>query len=306
MILFQIDKIETLKPATDTSLMMMKRFLREGFDVRFYYISDLFFSEDRVFANCFMFNGSQSDDGVKTKIDIDSDCHLLFIRQDPPFDMSYTTPLYLLSMLKKCNVINDPRSILLCPEKLFVLNFKDFIPKTLISASLDEITLFWKKNGNIIVKPLYGHAGSGVFLIRKDDKNLLNTVRLFFERYGNIPLIAQEYLERVKNGDKRILFVDGEVVGSINRIQGNDHAISAVAFCDDVVECDLTEHEMNIASKISPFVKDLKLFLAGIDVIDGRVTEINVTSPTGYVLFQTLSGKNVDDIIFDKICKSYL
>src|SRR5574343_566943 len=146
--LFQIDSITTLKPETDTSLLLMNKLLCEGYKVFFYYVEDLIYLDGRIFALCTNFSGEQNE-GKKVKIDIDAEAQFLFIRQDPPFDMKYLTPLYLLSRLKKCKVLNNPNSILMCPEKLFVLNFSDLMPKTMITSNIDEITQFWHANGDI-------------------------------------------------------------------------------------------------------------------------------------------------------------
>jgi glutathione synthase len=301
-IAFQIDKISGLKPKTDTSLLIMKAALKRGFDVWFYYPANLTYKNGEIFAQGFTFDGTQNEPSESTLLNLD-DFNFIFLRQDPPFDMNYLTTTYLLEKLKKAKVLNNPTSVRNCPEKLFVLEFAKFMPETLISNSEPEIREFWKKHKEIIIKPLFAHGGIGVFYIPENDKNLFNATRILQANYNNLPVIAQKYLPNVVKGDKRILFINGEFAGALNRIQATDFAISNTAIGGGYEKTVLTAREQEMCRSFYEPFKKLGLFLVGIDVIDDHITEINVTSPTGFVLINELYGIKIEEKIIDEMLK---
>lgn len=299
-IAFQIDYIKSLKPKTDSTLIIMKEAVKRGFDVWFYYPNSLSYEEGSVRAKIFKFNGAQQEDGLPIKVDLDS-FNFIFLRQDPPFNMNYITTTYLLEKLKKAKVLNNPTSVRNAPEKIFVLDFAQFMPKTIISSNFEEIKEFWNQNDEIILKPLFAHGGMGVFYIPKDDKNLFNTFRMLGTVYNNEPIIAQSYIKNVTKGDKRILFVDGEVVGALNRVQAINSAISNTAVGSKYEKTTLTTKEEQMALILGPVFKKQGLFLVGIDVIDEYITEINVTSPTGFALVNELYETKTEEKIIEKM-----
>ena len=299
---FQINKIEILKEKTDSSLLIMQECLKRGFEVWFYYPESLTFEIENIYAKGFLFNGKKMESGAETKLKLD-DFNFVFVRQDPPFDINYITTTYLLEKLKKAKVLNNPASIRNCPEKLFVLDFAKYMPETIITSSNEEIQSFWQKHQEIILKPLYAHGGRGVFYIPKDDKNLSNSINILKAYYNNLPIIAQRYLPNVTKGDKRILFVNGECVGCFDRIQGEHSAVSNTASGGTLLPSTLTPKNKEICQVLKPKFKEMGLFLVGIDVIDDFITEINVTSPTGFVFLNQLYGGKVEERIVDEMLK---
>lgn len=299
---FQIDKISGLKPKTDSTLIIMKESLKRGFETFFYYPESLTYREEKIYAQGFKFDGTQTEPKLSETLMLD-DCNFIFLRQDPPFNMNYLTTTYLLQKLKHAKVLNNPASVRDCPEKLFVLDFAKFMPETLISNSEAEIREFWKKHKEIVVKPLFAHGGIGVFYIPENDKNLFNAFRILKANYNELPIIAQKYLPNVKKGDKRILFINGEFAGALNRIQTNDFAISNTAVGAGYEKTSLTAREQEMCEAFRQPFKKLGLFLVGIDVIDDHITEINVTSPTGFALINELYNIKIEDKIIDEMLK---
>ena len=184
-----------------------------------------------------------------------------------------------------------------------MLDFAEFMPETLISNSEPEIRAFWKKHKEIILKPLYAHGGIGVFYIPENDKNLFNAFRILKETYNGLPVIAQAYLPNVVKGDKRILFINGEFAGALNRVQTSDFAISNTVVGAGYEKTVLTPREQEMCRRFLKPFKDLGLFLVGIDVIDDHITEINVTSPTGFALVNELYGIKIEEKILDEMIK---
>ena len=299
---FQINKIEQLKEKSDSSLLIMKECLKRGFEVWFYYPEELTYQEEQIFTKGFLFNGKKEENSTYSQIKLD-DFNFIFVRQDPPFDMNYITATYLLEKLKKAKVLNNPASIRNCPEKLFVLDFAKYMPKTIITNSKEQIQAFWQEQGEIILKPLYAHGGQGVFYIPKNDKNLSNAINILKTAYYGLPIIAQEYLPNVTKGDKRILFVNGEYVGCFDRKQSEHSAVSNTASGGTLEISSLTQKNKELCDVLKPKFKELGLFLVGIDVIDDLVTEINVTSPTGYVFLNQLYQSKVEEKIVDEMLK---
>jgi len=205
--------------------------------------------------------------------------------------------------LNNAKVLNNPANVRNCPEKLFVLNYHQYMPKTLITSNKEEIRDFLKTHGEIILKPLYAHGGKGVFYITSKSKNLSNAVDILKEHYENLPIIAQQYLPNVKNGDKRIVLLNGEILGAFDRIQAQGSAVSNVAAGGSARKTILTKQDKEICAALKPKLKELGLFLVGIDVIDNLITEINVTSPTGLIALNNLYDLKVEEVIISEMLK---
>lgn len=235
-----------------------------------------------------------------------TDCDLgefdvVWLRQDPPFDMGYITSTHLLDRVHPGTfVVNDPFWVRNCPEKLMVLDFPDLTPPTMIARDPADIRRFREQHGEIIVKPLYGNGGAGVFHLRQDDPNLSSLLELF-AGINREPLIAQKYLPAVSRGDKRIILVDGDPVGAINRVPQKGEARSNMHVGGRAEKIGLTEREHEICTRIGPVLRKKGLIFTGIDVIDGWLTEINVTSPTGIQELERFDGTNTAALIWDAI-----
>lgn len=234
--------------------------------------------------------------------DVDlADFDVVWLRQDPPFDMGYITSTHLLDRLAPDTlVVNDPFWVRNLPEKLMVLDFPDLTPPTVITRDLDVIREFRAKHGDIIVKPLYGNGGIGVFHLRMDDRNLSSLVEMF-TGMNREPIIAQTYLPEVVKGDKRIILVDGEPIGGINRVPAEGEARSNMHVGGRPEPVTLTEREHEICARIGPVLRERGQIFTGIDVIGDWLTEINVTSPTGIQELERFDGVNGAALIWDAI-----
>ena len=229
------------------------------------------------------------------------DSDVVLLRQDPPFDMAYITATHILERVQpKTLVVNDPASVRNAPEKIFVTEFPDLMPETLITKDMAEVMDFRAEFGDIIMKPLYGNGGAGVFHITPQDRNLTS----FFETFGLLyrePFIVQRYLKDVRQGDKRIILVDGEVAGAINRVPAESDARSNMHVGGVATATELTDREREICERIGPALKERNLLFVGIDVIGGLMTEINVTSPTGIREVARFGGNDIAAMIWDAI-----
>jgi glutathione synthase len=223
------------------------------------------------------------------------------MRQDPPFDMGYITATHLLEQVQgKTLVVNDPAEVRNAPEKLFVLRFPDLMPPTLVTRSLEEAMDFRARHGAVVIKPLYGNAGAAVFLIDKADGNLAALVELFGHVWRE-PFMVQAFLPDVAKGDKRIVLVDGEPAGAINRLPRSGEIRSNLAAGGSAEPTELTPREQEICARLGPELKARGLIFVGIDVIAGHLTEINVTSPTGIRAIDRFNGTNTPARIWDAI-----
>jgi glutathione synthase len=223
------------------------------------------------------------------------------MRQDPPFDMAYITATHILERIHaRTLVVNDPAHVRNAPEKLFVTEFADFIPPTLITSDGREIREFRERHKDIILKPLYGNGGAGVFRVRQDDENLGALLEMFTAFYRE-PVIVQRYLPEVRRGDKRIILVDGEVAGAINRVPAAGEARSNMHVGGKPEKTELTRRERDICAAIGPELKRRGLIFTGIDVIGDYMTEINVTSPTGIQEVRRFGGADIAKLVWDAI-----
>ncbi len=226
---------------------------------------------------------------------------VVLLRQDPPFDLAYVTTTHLLERIHpKTLVVNDPAHVRNAPEKIFVTLFPDLMPPTLVSRDLAEIKAFRAEHSDIVMKPLYGHGGGAVFRVTKDDLNFGSLFDMFSVTFRE-QWVVQKFLPAVKQGDKRILLVDGEFAGAVNRIPAADDLRSNMVRGGAPAETELTKREREICKRLGPALRERGLLLAGIDVIGDWLTEINVTSPTGIRAVKNLGGPNVAAMVWDKI-----
>lgn len=238
------------------------------------------------------------------KIDTDlSKLNVVLLRQDPPFDMSYITTTHILERIHpRTLVVNDPVSVRNAPEKILVTEFADLMPETLITRDFEAIANFRKEVGDIILKPLYGNGGAGVFLLPEADMNFISLLEMFDQQFRE-PLIAQAYLPDVRKGDKRIILVDGKPVGAINRVPAENDVRSNMHVGGRAEHSELTKRELQICERIAPALIERGFIFVGIDVIGDYMTEINVTSPTGIREVKNFSGTDIASLVWDAIEK---
>ena len=293
----QMDPIESIDIKGDTSFRLALEAQRRNHYVYIYQPKDLSWSKEGVQA---ITKSVRLKDEIGNHFKIEETKNTLLkyfdvilMRQDPPFDMAYITSTHLLEHLPKTTqVINNPKEVRNAPEKILITNFPDLIPPTLISNNKEQITKFRKEHKDIIIKPLYGNGGAGVFRIRPNDQNL-NSLLDMFSSINKEPLMIQTYLPAVRNGDKRIILIDGKAAGAINRIPPKNEARSNMHVGGKPAPCKLTKRDQYICEKIGPTLKKRGLLFVGIDVIGEFLTEINVTSPTGIREIEAFSNKNI-------------
>ena len=226
---------------------------------------------------------------------------VVLLRQDPPFDMAYITTTHLLERIHpRTLVVNDPANVRNAPEKVFVLDFLDLMPPTLVTRSLDDVKRFRAEHHDIILKPLYGNGGASVFRVAPGDTNLNSLVELFLTVFRE-PFMVQEYRPEVRLGDKRIILVDGEVAGALNRVPAADETRSNLHVGGTAAATELTDREREICARLGPELKRRGLIFTGIDVIGPYLTEINVTSPTGIRQVKAFGGPDIAALIWDAI-----
>ncbi len=302
----QMDPLESIGIAGDSTFALMLSAQARGHRLFHYAAEALTYEDGRVRAlarevTVRKVAGDHFTAADPAPIDLGRDIDVVLMRQDPPFDIGYITATYLLERIaSETLVVNDPRSVRDAPEKLFVLDFARFMPPTLITRSLDELKAFHARHGEIVVKPLHGNAGAAVFRIRRDGTNLAALAELFGSVWRE-PYIAQAFLPAVAEGDKRIVLVDGEVAGAINRKPGAGEIRSNLAAGGTAHATKLTDRERQICAALGPELKARGLLFVGIDVIGGHLTEINVTSPTGIVALDAFNGSDTPALIWDAI-----
>jgi glutathione synthase len=226
---------------------------------------------------------------------------VVLLRQDPPFDMNYITTTHILERIHpQTLVVNDPAWVRNSPEKTFVTEFPDLMPETLITRDPAEVDAFRKEYGDIIVKPLYGNGGAGIFHMQEADRNLASLLEMFMQMFRE-PFIVQRYLKDVRKGDKRIILIEGEPVGAINRVPAEHDSRSNMHVGGRAEHADLTEREREICATIGPALRERGFTLVGIDVIGDYLTEINVTSPTGVREVKRFSGTDIAALFWDAV-----
>ncbi|KAF0117801.1 MAG: glutathione synthase [Hyphomonadaceae bacterium] len=292
---FQMDPIEGINIAADTSFAMMEQAQARGHELWIFQPQHVAWEEGEITAKARPIKvkreiGNHYDMGAVETINLSNDIDIIHMRQDPPFDMSYISAAHMLEFVTdRTLVVNDPFWVRNSPEKIIPLMFPELMPPTLVTRNRDAIMAFKAKHEDIVVKPLFGNAGAAVFRIKPDDGNLGSLIDLFFAT-SNEPLMVQAFVKEVFQGDKRIFLIDGKPMGGINRIPKGDDIRSNLAAGGSAEACELSERDLEICAAIGPTLRERNLLFVGIDVIAGRLTEINVTSPTGIRAFWGFTG----------------
>lgn len=301
----QMDPIEDFDIQGDSTFAIMLSAQSRGAKIFCYHVDDLATQNEQVaaYGNWMTVRdevGNHFEKGQLVREDL-RQFDALFMRQDPPFDMAYITATHILDQISDdVLIVNNASEVRNAPEKIFVLKFPDLMPETLITRSQREIEDFRKKHGDIIVKPLYGNGGAGVFRLKADDSNLASLLELFFEK-NREPLMMQPFLKDVKFGDKRIILVDGEIAGAINRVPQEGQVRSNMHVGGRPEATPITARDREICEALKPELKARGLIFVGIDVIGDYLTEINVTSPTGIREVERFDGLNIADMIMDVV-----
>ncbi|MEN8832673.1 MAG: glutathione synthase [Pacificibacter sp.] len=301
----QMDPIGPIDITADSTFRIMIEAQARGHELFYYTPDKLAFQEGKVTARGWpvtvqMVEGDHYTLGDETEVDL-STYDVVWLRQDPPFDMGYITTTHLLDMIADTTlVVNDPFWVRNYPEKLLVLNFPDLTPPTTIARDLDTIKAFKAKHGDVILKPLYGNGGAGVFRLGPDDKNL-SSLHELFTGINREPLIVQKFLPDVSNGDKRVILVDGEPVGAINRVPQKGETRSNMHVGGRPEKIGLSARDLEICAAIGPLLREKGQIFVGIDVIGDYLTEINVTSPTGIQELERFDGTNTAEKLWEAI-----
>jgi len=302
---FQMDPLDRINPAADSTYMLALEAVKRKHALFHYVPQDLSLTQGRVTARARSFTARRDpskpfETGKEEVIDLAA-LDVVLMRQDPPFDMAYITATHLLEHVHpETLVINDPVRVRNAPEKLFVTHFADLMPPTLITSDRMSVLDFRKEYGDIIIKPLFGNGGAGVFHIRPDDENLNALLELFTQLYRE-PIVVQKYLPEVRKGDKRIILIDGEAAGAVNRVPAGGEARANLHVGGRAEKSGLTSRERDICSAIGPTLREHGLVFVGIDVIGDYLTEINVTSPTGIQEINRFDGVTLETQIWDAI-----
>ncbi len=301
----QMDPIDSIDIDADSSFVLALEAQSRGHALFFYQPKDLSLREHRVVARMQPLEvRRKKGDHFSVGEAVDTDLSMMdvvLLRQDPPFDMSYITTTHLLELVHpQTLVVNDPVAVRNAPEKLFATHFEGLLPPTVITANPEEVRAFRAEYKDIILKPLFGNGGAGVFHVKPDDENLNSLMEMFTQFYRE-PVIVQRYLPEVRQGDKRIILVDGEPVGAINRVPAAGEARSNMHVGGTPLKSELTGREREICAAIGPTLKEKGLIFVGIDVIGEYLTEINVTSPTGLQEVNRFDNVCLEALIWDAI-----
>jgi glutathione synthase len=306
-IAYQMDPIAGLNIAGDSTFALMLTAQARGYTNYSYQADDLTWEAGRLFAMATPVTvqrevGNHFTAGKPVLLDLGRDTDVVWMRQDPPFDLSYITATHLLERIQgETLVVNDPASVRNAPEKLFVLDYAHFMPPTMITRSLGAARKFLAEHGEIVIKPLHGNGGKAIFKVGADGANLSALIEVFNTAYVE-PHMVQAFLPSVAAGDKRIVLIDGVVAGAINRIPGEGEIRSNLATGGTAMKTELTPREAEICAALGPELKARGLVFVGIDVIGGEwLTEINVTSPTGIVAIDRFNGTDTVAMIWDAV-----
>jgi len=301
----QMDPVEPIDINGDSSFVLGLEAQERGYTLWHYLPNALSLRDGKVTARAQRLElrrelGRHYTMGEPEIIDL-STMDVVLMRQDPPFDMAYITATHILEHIHpKTLVVNDPAQVRNAPEKLFVTHFDGLLPPTLISSDKQAILDFRVEHEDVIVKPLFGNGGAGVFHIKPGDENLTSLMELFTEFYRE-PMIIQKYLSDVRNGDKRIILVDGEAVGAIDRVPAEGEARANMHVGGQAIKAGMTDRDREICAMIGPSLKERGLIFVGIDVIGNHLTEINVSSPTGIQEINRFDGSKLEALIWDAI-----
>lgn len=303
----QMDPLDSINIAGDSTFALMLSAQDRGHTLFHYSAEDLNYRDGRVWAKAHPVTvqrvvGDHFSVGEPVNLDLGDEADVVLMRQDPPFDLGYITATHLLERIAdKTLVVNDPAQVRNAPEKVFVLDYPQFMPPTLVTRSLDEARKFLAEHGAIVIKPLHGNGGKAIFKVESDGANLSALMEVFNMTWRE-PHMVQAFLPDVAKGDKRIVLIDGEVAGAINRLPGEGEIRSNLAVGGSAEKSELTDKEREICAVLRPELKKRGLLFVGIDVIGGTwLTEINVTSPTGIVAIEKFDGTDVAGMIWDAI-----
>jgi len=301
----QMDPIDRINVRGDSTFAMLLEAKKRGHRLSYYTPDRLALLDGKVFATVAGLDvrdiaGDHFTLSESRRVALD-EFDVVLLRQDPPFDLAYITSTHLLERIHpKTLVVNDPASVRNAPEKMLVTEFPQLMPPTLITRDLAEIKAFRAAHSDIVMKPLYGHGGGGVFRITRDDLNFGSLYDMFATTFRE-QWVIQKFLPAVKEGDKRILLVDGEFAGAVNRVPAADDLRSNMVRGGSPKETELTPREREICKTIGPMLRERGMIFVGIDVIGDLLTEINVTSPTGIRAVKNLGGPDAAALIWDKI-----
>ena len=304
-IAIQMDHVSTITIAGDTSFALALEAQRRGHRLYHYTPERLSMRDGKVSARIEELSvrdekGNHFALGEPVRTDL-TEMDVVLLRQDPPFDMNYITTTHMLERIHpRTLVVNDPAWVRNSPEKIFVMNFPDLMPETLITKDPAEVAAFRKEHGDIIVKPLYGNGGAGIFHLHEADRNLASLLEMFGQMFRE-PFIVQRYLKEVRAGDKRIILIDGEPVGAINRVPAEHDSRSNMYVGGRAEKTELTDREREICGRIGPSLRERGFVLVGIDVIGDYLTEINVTSPTGIREVKKFGGADIAALFWDAV-----
>lgn len=302
----QMDPLENVKIDGDTSFALAETAQARGMEIFVYQPQDMSLEGRRVTAKARpakvqRVKGTPGIFGETVTLDLAKDVDVVLMRQDPPFDLGYISACHMLELISgETLVLNDPAGVRSSPEKILPLMFPDLMPPTLVSRDPEAIADFRERYKDIIVKPIYGHGGAGVFRLKEDDSNLDSLLELFFSK-SREPVMVQAFLPAVSEGDKRIMLVDGKAVGALNRRPKSGQVRSNLVVGGTAEKTELSDADLRICEAIGPELRQRGLVLTGIDVIGGRMTEINVTSPTGVQAIKKLSGIDIPAIFWDSV-----
>jgi glutathione synthase len=303
----QMDPLETINIAGDSTFAIMLGAQKRGHRLFHYAAEDLSWHDGRLWTmarpvTVQPVEGDHFRAEEPVVLDLGRDADVVLMRQDPPFDLGYITATHLLERIQgETLVVNDPASVRNAPEKVWVLDFARFMPPTTLTRSLGVARKFLAEHGAMVVKPLHGNAGKAVFKVGADGANLAALIEMFNTAYRE-PHVVQAFVPEIAEGDKRIVLIDGEVAGAVNRIPGEGEIRSNLAVGGSAVKTELTDTEREICAALGPELKARGLLFVGIDVIGGKwLTEINVTSPTGVVAIDRFNGTDTPAMIWDAI-----
>jgi glutathione synthase len=303
----QMDPLEAINIAGDSTFAIMLKAQQLGHALYHYTPEDLSYAQQRLWTMARPVTvqpvaGDHYRFGEPEILDLGRDVDVVLMRQDPPFDLGYITATHLLERIQsETLVINDPAGVRNAPEKVWVLDFAQFMPPTVITRSLGLTRKFLAEHGEIVVKPLHGFAGGSIFRIGGDGQNLSSLIELFNGAYRE-PHVVQAFLPEIAEGDKRIVLIDGEVAGAINRLPGEGEIRSNLAVGGKPAKTELTTREEEICAALAPEVRKRGLLFVGLDVIGGKwLTEINVTSPTGIVAIDALNGSDTPGMFWEAV-----
>jgi len=302
---FQMDPIERIDIRGDSTFALLLEAQWRGHDVFYYTPGNLSLRDGKLIAEGHSITvedrpGNHYRLAHPRSVDL-AEFDVVHLRQDPPFDMAYITTTHLLERLKPNTlVVNDPASVRNSPEKVFVLDFLDLMPPTLVTRSPEQIRAFRDKHKDIVVKPLYGNGGAAIFRLQPGDTNLNSLIELMGMTFRE-PIMVQRYVPAVRKGDKRIILVDGEIAGAINRVPAADETRSNLHVGGTAKPTTLTKRDQEICARLGPELKKRGLIFTGIDVIGDYLTEINVTSPTGIRQIAEFGGPDIAAMIWDVV-----